>query len=172
MQWVEHYFFIGATNLVVLWLIFFIFSHHAQVVYDGLTVNEDLEATYFPCHKKHLYKRVKAKQGRLAAVAREGAMTVLAEVAINANDICDVLSVTTPSPSKEGDEGAKISTQSQKTRKKIQKGMEDGMNLFSRDTTSMTTLLSSSVASVNWPPCPRGMPLLTKKFDICWERVG
>ncbi len=57
-----------------------VFSNHAQVVCGGLTVNKVLEVTHSPCHKKHLYKRVKAEQDRLVTMVREGAMAVLVEV--------------------------------------------------------------------------------------------
>ncbi len=57
-----------------------------QVVKGGLTVEEALKASDYCCSKHHLYCRVKAEQDRIVLCARDGAMAVLASIAVSDAD--------------------------------------------------------------------------------------
>ncbi len=116
-----------------------------QVVKAGLSVDEALKATDHCCSKQHLYQRVKVEQDRIVLSAKEGAMAVLASVAVGDTDTAT--SSLTPSPMNQKrkkvtpsvdssallktiDEGGTLHSQSEKTNKLVEAAVQDGVKFF------------------------------------------
>mmetsp|Transcript_17679 Transcript_17679/g.35685 ORF Transcript_17679/g.35685 Transcript_17679/m.35685 type:complete len:164 (+) Transcript_17679:60-551(+) len=112
----------------------------------GLTIDEALRATHFPCTKTHLYRRVKAARDAIVESVKEGTQEIIREVALS-EETTDLWSLTQTPPRRSKrkkrtsssvtrstlqrieEEGA-IHTRDKKTLKAIEEAVQDGVDSF------------------------------------------